>query len=151
MINNLSESFAHDEIINSHTVEDQPWVVSISDIVNNTQQVIPESERWLYVARLRSRLAQSDCSARHNIIWVIPPKGIQRVDNENAGSSSLAEQRMAPTHLLTGEFVALTITSHTGRADTYICDFQLINLQTGLIVWEDAWEVKRYAVGMTYD
>ncbi len=151
MTNNLSESFAHDEIINSRTSDDSPWVISLNDVVNNTQQIIPESERWLYVARLRSRLAQSDCSARHNMIWVVPPEGIQRIDDENTGSSSLAEQRLTPTHLLTGEFVALTNTSHTGRSDTYVCDYQLVDLQSGLIVWEDAWEVKRYASGLTYD
>ena len=151
MTNNLSGSFAHDELINARTNTDDPWVISISDIVNNTQQIIPESERWLYIARLRSCLAQTDCSDQHNLIWILPPEGYQQIDAERKGAPSLFEQRMPPTHLLTGEFVALTNTSSFGRADAYICDYQLVDLETGRIVWEDAWEVKRYAPGTTYD
>jgi hypothetical protein len=58
---------------------------------------------------------------------------------------------MAPTHLLTAEFDALTLTSARGRSDMYHCGFELVDLRDGQSVWHDRWEVKRAVSGLMYD
>ena len=59
--------------------------------------------------------------------------------------------RMDPTHLLTAEFHTLTLTHARGRSDAYVCSYQLVDLRSGRMVWEDKWEVKRAIQGLTFD
>jgi hypothetical protein len=147
MTDRMAQSFAQDEVIGERTKDDEPWVISIDRIVNHTNQIIPERERWQYIGRLRSRLSQADFARERNIIWVVPPERWPQI----AGEAEHPAVRMMPTHVLTAEFHAITITSHRGRSDAYLCSYQLVDLSTGRIAWEDAWEVKRAVTGLTFD
>ncbi len=151
MTDRMAQSFAGDDVIGRRSGEDEPWIFSISRIANHTNQIIPEREKWLYVARLRAMLAQSDIAEQRSIIWIIPPERWPIVAEELGVSEEPYGLRMDPTHLLTAEFHALTNTSGQGRTDTYVCDYQLLDLDAGTIIWEDSWEVKRSASGRTYD
>jgi hypothetical protein len=151
MTDRMAQSFASDDVIGRRTGDDEPWVISIHRVVNHTNQIIRESEKWLYLARLRAMLAQSDLAREHSIIWIIPPERWPIVAEELGVSEEPYGLRMDPTHLLTAEFHALTQTSGRGRSDAYVCDYQLLDLDSGAIIWEDAWEVKRSASGLTYD
>lgn len=149
MTDRMSASFARDEIIGERTSQSPPWVISIFRAQNFTNQIIPDREKWLYLARLRAQLQQSDVSRKRNIIWVIPPERWPIVQAELGDAPP--ELRMRPTHELTAEFSALTTTSGRGRSDAYFCEYQLLELATGRIVWSDHWEVKRSVSGKTYD
>ena len=150
MTDRMAESFAHDAALGGRRPDGEPWVISVHRVVNHTNQIIPEREKWLYVGRLRARLARSDLSERYNLIWVIPPERWPLVAEDVADEEPYG-LRMNPTHLLTAEFYALTNTSGRGRSDTYVCSFQLLEIGGGRLVWEDAWEVKRAREGLTYD
>jgi hypothetical protein len=151
MTDRMAQSFASDEVIGQRGPADEPWIISIDRVVNHTNQIIRESEKWLYIARLRAALAQSDLAKERNIIWIIPPERWPMVAEELGVSEEPYGLRLNPTHLLTAEFHALTRTSGRGRSDAYVCSYQLLDLRTGAIVWEDTWEVKRAASGLTYD
>lgn len=151
MTDRMAESFAHDEVIGRRTPDDDPWVISIYRVQNHTNQIIPEREKWLYIARLRAKLAQSDIAAQRGPIWIIPPERWPMVAEELGVSEEPYGLRMNPTHQLTAEFNTLTVTSGRGRSDTYVCSYHLYDLRTGTIVWEDSWEVKRAISGKTYD
>lgn len=151
MTDRMAGSILGDAVIGARTADDDPWVISLYRIVNHTNQVIPEREKWLYVARLRAQLQQSDIGATRRIIWIIPPERWPMVAEELGLPDEPAGLRMQPTHLLTATFNALTTTSAGGRADTYVCSYELVDLASGRIVWEDAWEVKRATSGLTWD
>jgi len=151
MTDRMAQSFASDERIGRRAGDDEPWVISIHRVVNHTNQIIRESEKWLYLARLRAMLAQSDLAEERSIIWIIPPERWPIVAEELGVSEEPYGLRMDPTHLLTAEFHALTQTSGRGRSDAYVCDYQLLDLDSGVIIWEDAWEVKHAVSGLTYD
>jgi hypothetical protein len=151
MTDRMAMSFAGDEVIGRRLPGDEPWVISIHRVANHTNQVIPEREKWLYVARLRSLLAASGLAAERSIIWVMPPDRWEVVADELGAAAEPAGLRQRPTHLLTAEFHALTTTSGRGRADAYVCSYQLVDLAGGTITWEDSWEVKRAVRGLTYD
>jgi len=151
MTDRMAQSFSSDQAIGQRTESSSPWVISINRVTNSTNQIIPDREKWLYVARLRALLAQSDVGMRRNIIWIIPPEQWRQVAAELGGSSEPYGLRMDPTHQLTAQFSALTNTSGRGRSDAYFCDYQLLDLQSGVIVWNDKWEVKRAISGRTYD
>ena len=151
MTDRMAESFAADTVLAARTPDDEAWVISIYRVVNHTNQIIPDREKWLYVARLRARLAQSRIGDERRIIWIIPPERWPIVAGELGGPDEPYGLRMPPTHLLTATFSALTVTSGQGRSDTYFCAYELVDLDSGRLVWEDRWEVKRAASGLTYD
>ena len=151
MTDRMAQSFATDEVIGRRAATDQPWVISIFRVTNHTNQIIRDSEKWLYVARLRSMLAQSNIAKERSIIWVMPPERWKMVSEELGVSEEPYGLRMNPTHQLTAEFHALTNTSAKGRTDMYVCDYQLLDLSSGAIVWEGSYEVKRAISGKTYD
>ena len=149
MTDRMAASFARDEAVGARTSQSPPWVISIHRAQNFTNQIIPDREKWLYLARLRAQLQQSDIVRQRNIIWVIPPERWPMVQEELGEAPP--ELRMRPTHTLTAEFGALTSTSGRGRSDAYLCEYQLLELSTGRMVWSDQWEVKRAVSGKTYD
>lgn len=151
MTDRMAQSVARDPVISTRRDSDSPWVISMYRVVNHTNQIIPDREKWLYLARLRALLAQSDLSRRCSIIWIIPPERWAMVAEELGVSQEPHGLRMNPTHLLTAEFHALTNTSGRGRSDAYLCNYQLVDLASGRLVWEDKWEVKRDITGKTYD
>jgi hypothetical protein len=151
MTDKMAQSFANNDVIGKRTPSDTPWVISINRVANNTNQIIPDREKWLYVGRLRAVLAQSDLAKQRSIVWVIPPERWPIVAEELGVSKEPYGLRMNPTHQLTADFGALTNTSGKGRSDAYVCDYQLFDLNSGTIMWEDKWEVKRAITGKTYD
>jgi hypothetical protein len=151
MTDSMAQSFAQDGVINARTSQTDPWIISLYRVVNHTNQIIPDREKWLYLARLRALLAQTDMAAQRSLIWIIPPERWALVAEELGVSQEPYGLRMNPTHLLTAEFHALTNTSGRGRSDAYLCNYQLVDLHSGALVWEDKWEVKRDITGKTYD
>jgi hypothetical protein len=151
MTDKMAKSFTSDDVIGQRTESDSPWIISISKAANHTNQIIPDREKWLYIGRLRAMLAQSDVAVRRSIIWIIPPERWHIVSEELDVAEEPYGLRMNPTHQLTAEFNALTNTSGRGRSDAYLCEFELIDLHSATIVWEDSWEVKRSVSGRTYD
>lgn len=153
MTDRMAESFTASEVIRQRSPENDPWVISIYRVINHTNQVIPDREKWLYIGRLRAMLARSDVSPRHALIWVVPPErwpNIAEAMNADVNAEP-PYMRLPPTHVLTAQFNALTTTSGSGRSDTYLCAFELLELATGRMVWQDSWEVKRTVRGLTYD
>ena len=151
MTDTMAQAFANEPLISSRTAGDSPWIISMYRVVNHTNQIIPDREKWLYLARLRALLAESDIARSRNLIWIIPPERWPIVAQELDASDEPHGLRMNPTHLLTAEFHALTNTSGKGRSDAYLCSYQLVDLKSSTIVWEAAWEVKRAVEGRTYD
>ncbi len=149
MTDSMAESFAGDPVISARTRASARWVISIDQVANGTYQVMPAHEKWLYTTRMRALIAESDFAARRNIVWVIPPEGWPAAPHELRPKDR--DPRLAPTHLLSGEFQTLTNTSAAGRSDMYVCAFQLTEIANGRLVWEDFWEVKYAARGLTWD
>jgi PBP1b-binding outer membrane lipoprotein LpoB len=152
MTEQMSRSFARSPAIADRGPRTMPrWIISMSPVVNKTNQIISENQKWLYLGRLRMALTQSRLSDQHNLAWIVPPEHWAYIAKELGFYGEPPELRTPPTHLLTAEFSALTNTSGQGRSDAYLCSYQLVDLATGGMVWEDAWEVKRAVIGTTYD
>lgn len=149
MTDRMAQSFAGHDAIAGRTQESNRWVISMNRIENHTNQVIPDREKWLYVARLRALLDRSTITQAKNITWIIPPERWAMLQDELGPAP--ASLRLAPTHQLTGEFTALTNTSGQGRSDAYLAEYHLFDLGDGRLVWSDHWEVKRAISGRTYD
>lgn len=139
MTDSMTASFTADELISSRSPESDQWVFSIDRVRNLTEHPMTMQQRWATMARLRSRLAQTDFSRERNIVWILPPDLWQQYARD---SYDPAAQRRLPTHSLHATFYSDTSSSLAGRSDAYLCAFTLTDLATGQIVWEDRFEVK---------
>jgi hypothetical protein len=138
MTDEMTASLAGDEVIGERTESSDEWVISIDRVRNLSEHPIPMRERWATMARLRSRLAQTDFARERSIVWVLPPDLWQHYDAETYVSGT----RRLPTHSLHATFYSDTISSLDMRSDSYLCAFTLTDLSTGLVIWEDSFEVK---------
>lgn len=108
-----------------------PLMVVVADRVSNrTNDILPDREKQAFTARLRAMLNVSPAIAARNIQFV------QARDRPGP-------DRVAPTHALAATFHALTVADRDIRSDTYLCAFQLIDLASDRVIWEDAYETKK--------
>lgn len=138
MTDEMTASFAGDEVIGERSEGSDEWVVSIDRVRNLSEHPIPMRERWATMARLRSRLAQTDFARQRGIVWVLPPDLWRQYDAATYNPGT----RRLPTHSLHATFYSDTISSLDMRTDSYLCAFTLTDLATGLVIWEDSFEVK---------
>jgi len=115
-----------------------PWRISAGRVENETNDIIPEREKQLFLARLRALLNQTDALQRRNIEFV-----------RDAELSS--PDRARPTHALTATFHAITHADRHRRSDFYLCAFRLVDLRDETVVWEDRYEVKRSVTRSRFD
>jgi hypothetical protein len=151
MTSQMAESFGASPALVDRTPYSPRWIISIDKIVNNTNQIISENEKWAYIGRLRALLTQTKIADQRNLAWIVPPERWPLVAKELNALGEPPDLRRPPTHVLTGAFDSLTNSSGQGRSDAYLCAFQLVELRSGAVVWEDSWEVKRVVTGTTYD
>ena len=69
---------------------------------------------------------------------------MRTAQRERPASCGAAGSRVQ-SHALRATFLSDTQSSVRARVDAYLCAFQLLELESGRLVWEDAFEVK-YAV-----
>ncbi|MFI4855040.1 MAG: hypothetical protein ACIAQF_08710 [Phycisphaerales bacterium JB065] len=139
MTDEMTASLTGDEVIGARSLQSEPWIFSIDRVRNLTEHPMSMSQRWATMARLRARLAQTDFARERNIVWILPPDMWQQYAPDSYDSTA---QRRLPTHSLHATFHSDTTSSLVGRSDAYLCSFTLTDLATGLIVWEDSFEVK---------
>lgn len=148
MSDELTESLATSPAILARDPEDSPWIISLQRVRNETSHLMSDDRAWLVMTRLRSRLAQSAMPAERAIRFVLPPEEWNRYDSTSLPGDA---RRLDPTHTLTATFYSDTTSSMKYRADAYLCAFQLTNLSTGQIIWEDDYEVRYSIVRNRFD
>ncbi len=120
-------------------------IIVMTGIDNKTSQ--PWQNDQIYLARMRALLNQY---ARDRLAFVIGPQQLQQLQQQELGStggdpfeqSSRGQvpqnTRMIPQYALKGVFYDLPNSATT----YYLCTFQLVNLQTGELVWEGHYETR---------
>ncbi len=114
----------------------QDTVIVVDRVVNRTNHIIEPGEKELYLARLRRILFEAQPLEGGGARFVesrLPELGRElRGDSAGAG----------PTHALTSTFYVLTRQTRSARSDAYACQFALVDLRSGVVVWENSWPVE---------
>jgi len=142
MTDDMSADLAAAPFLAERSPDSPLWVWSMDRVTNLTEHIMPEGERWAVMARFRAKLSESLLARERNIRFVLPPEQWKKYAS---GSWQPEAERLRPTHALRAEFRSDTVTSLHARSDHYLCAFQLLDLESGRLLWEDAYEVK-YAV-----
>lgn len=122
-------------------------VIVMKDIENHTSQ--PGTSLRIYVARMRVKL---NTYARDRLAFVEERKTTARLQNEELGNTNTdpfgeagrpggappGTPLLQAGYVLKGEFLDLP----RGATTYYLCNFQLTNLRTGEIVWENKYETR---------
>lgn len=138
MTDAMAQSMLADGALAGRSSESPPMIIVADRVANRTNDILPEREKQAFTARLRVLLNQSPELERRNMQFVR--------SRDLAGPN-----RLTPTHALTATFYADTRAGRRQRSDAYVCAFQLTDLRTDRILWEDRYETKKSVVRGKYD
>jgi hypothetical protein len=153
----MAASLAASSFLADRAPDSPPIVVTINKVENLTSDIIPPAEQWMTMARLQGSLPIRQLSRDRNIRFQIPPERRRLVEGAGGRVPPEQQQQYVPTHVMTALFRSSTRTGRDGkghvdvRQDYYLLQYQITELQSRQIVWEDAFEFKREASGLLID
>jgi len=147
----MSDQMAR-SLLRCEEVQANPYklVIVIDKIKNESNTVL---RRGLVLARLRSLLNQH---ATDRLQFVVRRAQYERMvkerrdtDPELVPFDETADSRLKPDYALKGVFATHSRRNVAAkvRSDYWLCTFQLVKIEAGDIVWQDAYEVKRAGRG----
>ncbi len=155
MTDKMAADLAKDsKVANILRTTGRPMTIVLMPVRNETNEIIPESEKWMYVHRVRVLLSSKQV-LRNQFTFVLNKADYEKLQSEEGVSTAALgpdESRIVPEYALTGTFYADTNTSSRNRSDYYLCTFQLTRINpgsaagsagTGEIIWENRYETKK--------
>ena len=141
----MAQSLAASAALTSGTTTASRGVVTLDRVENRTEHLMPPTERWAIMARFRALLTASALGEK--VTFVLPHNEWRDLEPAQARAAA----RLKPTHALRATFWSDTRSSPTHRTDAYLCTFRLSDLNSGAILWEDAFELERAITRNTLD
>lgn len=119
-------------------------VIQVTSIRNQTST--PWQNDQIYLARMRTLLAKY---AGNQIAFTLPPQQLAQLQQQTLGENkggfeqnsrgaAPTSGRLIPQYALTGVFYDLPNSATT----YYLCEFQLVDIQTGQLIWDGKYEVR---------
>lgn len=151
MTDNMAAQIASDPQIAQLTAV-KPMVIVMEPIQNETNEIIPQNEKWLYVHRVRTLLSDKQ-QLRSRFEFVLNRSdynALQQQEGLTPEQLGTPPERVQPEYALTGTFYADTHASSQQRSDYYLCTFRLTRIApqggtAGEIIWEGRYETKKLA------
>lgn len=126
-------------------------VVALDHIENLSSDVVPVSEQWYLMERIRASTPLASLGTQRNIAFVIPAEQMNQLRDRGGAEAALFGAGRAPTHAMQGVLRSVTRSAGINRTDLYSFEVRVIALDSGDLVWSDSFELKRAAVGRQYD
>ena len=149
-----SKAIASRNARNTDNTDSLRWVIVFDRVSNQTNDIIPDDQKWAFVARLRALLGESQVLSERHLTFVLSHDAVASVNKrQNPGEQQDQNitHRLVPTHAMTATFYSLTAADQHHRRDVYLCAFQLLDLSNGQVLWEDKYELKRSVVKNVLD
>lgn len=107
-------------------------------------EVLPRGEAEAFTARVRYLLSQHDPG---QFTWILNRDEFYHLrGKERDDILGPAPEAINPEYALTAHFRSLTNESSKGRSSSYLCIYELTNLQNRTLLWTDKYEVQKKAV-----
>ena len=146
----IAAQLGSSEIIADRTPDDEPWIVAMDRVENLSGDFIPVSEQWWLMEEVRSALPMQALGQKHALRFVIPVERLRELQGRSPELADAGLER-TPTHALRAVIRSIERTGGGGRTDMYGADFELVDLNSGEVVWSGRGEVKRVAFGRVWD
>jgi len=147
----LRDKLATSDEFARRTADSPPMVITITKVRNEmTAEMLSEATKWYLMAKLKSALPLATLSHEKNMVFTVSAEHLRAARRRGTVDEGFAAER-APTHDMVATFKSVVRSSGMDRTDAYFCEFELLDLGTGEVVWDDAVEFKRTAHGRSWD
>jgi len=145
MTDDMAMQIAGDPEVQSAFEREGPLTIVVQPVVNMmTAEVLPRGPAEAFTGRVRSLLAKHD---RQKYVWVMNRDAFYRLREQELDFDLGPEPEATnPRYALTATFRSLADEDRKRRKSTYLCVYELSNLQTREILWNGRYEVSKVAV-----
>ena len=138
MTNKMARSLIAEQRVTAAAAQG-PLKIVIRPVENLTNEILPDNQAELFVARLQGLLS-SQPELANKFVWVINRSDYAKLRAEVLPESKLgpSEDRIVPEYMLHAEFRSLTNVSRGRRSDTYLCQYKLTKISgggAGAVLW----------------
>jgi len=154
----MAQSLATSSFLVERTPESPPVYLVINKVENLTSDLIPPAEQWMLMARLESSLPIINLGKRKNVRFLLPPEQYDTL--KRAGYTGVLDPKPpTATHVMSAVFrdsSRLVRDKESDslvnrRANYYLMQYTIHNVQTRQIEWTGQFEFKREAKGLAVD
>lgn len=146
----MAGKLAASSFLSGRTGDSEPVVIAIDRVENLTSDVIPASEQWWLMERLRDAATLQSFARDRNIRFVIPAEHLREGRERGNLPREFGAER-APTHQMSATFRSATRSADRSRTEVYLLDCRITEVGTGALAWSDGIVLKREAFGKSYD
>jgi hypothetical protein len=146
----MAAKLASSKFLAARNAESPKMTIAISKVENLSSDIISEGEEWMLVQKVRDSLALVELGKQRNIAFVIPAEHLKAGQARGNLDADFAKGRK-PTHEMDATFRSATRSKGTDRTDAYLVEYRITTLATGELVWDESFEFKRVAKGLSYD
>ena len=123
----------------------QPPKIVLDPVVNNTRFPINKD---IFNTRIRTELNKKSLGkvtflARERMAALDKERNLKRAGDVTASADPKMQEFLGADYFLTGELQGLSTRTKAGTSDYILYAFQLIDVRTSAIVWEDSAEIKK--------
>jgi PBP1b-binding outer membrane lipoprotein LpoB len=123
----------------------QPPKIVLDPVVNNTRFPINKD---IFNTRIRTELNKKSLGkvtflARDRMAALDKERNLKRTGEVTSVTDPNAQEFLGGDYFLTGELQGLSTRTKAGTSDYILYAFQLIDVRTSAIVWEDSAEIKK--------
>lgn len=144
----LAAKLADSRLLRERTAESPRMVVAIDKVENLSNDLIPESDQWYMMVRVRNSQSMESLRRLRNIVFVVPAEkarsGVTEFDREFTSGRR-------PTHVMSATYTSAVRTAGKDRTDAYMCELRMTDIDTREVVFADSVEFKKVAFGKAYD
>ncbi len=148
--NQMAEQLRASDFLAERAADSPQVVIALNKVTNLTSDLIPESQQWWMMARVRDQLSVSTMAREKNVRFVIPQQFLAKAKEAATVPQGFAAER-DPTHVMAATFLSATREAGKARTDVYLCEYRITSLDTGELAWTGRYEFKREAFGRAYD
>lgn len=147
----LAASLASSDFLRERSPSSDRMVIAMDNVQNLSSDLVPVSEQWYLMERIRASTPLASLGSQRNIAFVIPADNLRQLKDRVGAEAALAGAGRAPTHAMRGVLRSVTRAAGLDRTDLYSFETRVIDLGSGAVLWSDSFELKRAAVGKQYD
>lgn len=145
MTDRMAASLAGDPRVREAIAREGPLPVVVERVENRmTGEILPRPEAEAFTARVRSLLSER---AKGQFVWCVNKELYGRLrGTELDPLLGPPPDRVQPRYVLWGQFYSLTNEDAAGRRASYLCLFELTDLDRSTTLWTGRHEVSKRAV-----
>ncbi len=147
----IAASLAASDFLRERSPSSERLVVAIDRVENLSSDVVPVSEQWYLMERIRASTPIGSLGSQRNVAFVIPAAQLRQLKERVGAEAALAGAGRSPTHAMRGVLRSVTRSAGVDRTDLYSFETRVLDLASGNVIWSDSFEIKRAAVGKQYD